>query len=177
MTRYHPERMVQDSHTPQVLKLQIVLLGGLVALLPLAVAGLFWHTLLWTWLGIVLLAGVFVASAAPFLMKLAGRSLALAAIAPGLLAVRALALGSGYLVGTVHFAGTIPGSRQPVIPGWKRLTKRVLDVVGALLGLAVSIPIVAAAAVAIKLDSPGPVFYRQVRVGENGHSIPHRQAA
>jgi lipopolysaccharide/colanic/teichoic acid biosynthesis glycosyltransferase/GT2 family glycosyltransferase len=169
LTRCHPERMVQDSHTPQVLKLQIVLLGALVALLPLAVAGLFWHMLLWAWLGIVLLIGVFVASSAPFLLKLARRSLALAAVAPGLLALRALALGSGYLVGTVHFAGTIPGSRQPVIPGWKRLIKRLLDVIGALAGLFISIPFVAVAAVAIKLDSPGPVFYRQVRVGENGH--------
>jgi lipopolysaccharide/colanic/teichoic acid biosynthesis glycosyltransferase/GT2 family glycosyltransferase len=169
LTRCHPERMVQDSHTPQVLKLQIVLLGALLALLPLALAGLLWHMLLWTWLGIALLFGVFIASAAPFLMKLAHRSFALAAVAPGLLAIRALALGGGYLVGTVHFAGTIPGSRQPVIPGWKRLIKRVLDVVGALLGLVVSIPFVAIAAIAIKLDSPGPVFYQQVRVGENGH--------
>jgi lipopolysaccharide/colanic/teichoic acid biosynthesis glycosyltransferase/GT2 family glycosyltransferase len=169
LTRCHPERMVQDSHTPQVLKLQIVLLGALLALLPLAVAGLVWHVLLWAWMGIVLLIGVFIASAAPFLAKLARRSLTLAAVAPGLLAVRALALGSGYLVGTVHFAGTIPGSRQPVIPGWKRLTKRVLDIVGAVVGLIISIPFVAVAAVAIKLDSPGPIFYGQMRVGENGH--------
>jgi lipopolysaccharide/colanic/teichoic acid biosynthesis glycosyltransferase len=84
------------------------------------------------------------------------------------LAVRALALGSGFVLGTIHFAGTLPGARQPLIPGWKRLLKRLLDIAGALVGLIISIPLVAIAAIAIKLDSPGPIFYRQVRIGENG---------
>jgi lipopolysaccharide/colanic/teichoic acid biosynthesis glycosyltransferase len=46
--------------------------------------------------------------------------------------------------------------------------KRGIDIVGALVGLLIAIPLVALAAVAIKLDSPGPVFYWQVRIGENG---------
>src|SRR5690606_35524593 len=57
------------------------------------------------------------------------------------------------------------------IPGWKRLIKRAVDVAGALLGLAISIPLVAIAALAIKLDSPGPIFFWQVRVGENGRNF------
>ncbi|OUC05737.1 hypothetical protein RY27_25400 [Litorilinea aerophila] len=85
-----------------------------------------------------------------------------------MLVTRAVALGAGYLLGTIHFAGTVPGARQPVIPGWKRLCKRIIDIVGALIGLAFSIPLVAIAALAIKLDSPGPVFYCQTRIGENG---------
>lgn len=50
-----------------------------------------------------------------------------------------------------------------------RALKRSIDVVGALVGLALSAPFVAALAVAIKRESPGgPVFFRQTRVGA-GH--------
>jgi sugar transferase (PEP-CTERM system associated) len=43
--------------------------------------------------------------------------------------------------------------------------KRAFDVVAAAVGLLVAAPIMAIAAVAIKLDSPGPVLYTQVRAG------------
>ena len=39
------------------------------------------------------------------------------------------------------------------------------------MGLLLSAPVIAAAAVAIKRSSPGPVFYRQERCGENGRSF------
>ena len=45
---------------------------------------------------------------------------------------------------------------------------RALDVTVAALGLALASPILLAAAIAIRLDSPGPVFYRQPRVGKAG---------
>ena len=45
---------------------------------------------------------------------------------------------------------------------------RALDLVVASLALAVSAPVVAAAALMIKLESRGPVFYRQRRVGLRG---------
>ena len=45
---------------------------------------------------------------------------------------------------------------------------RALDVVGAGIGLAVTSPVLAAAALAIKLEDGGPVFYRQRRVGQGG---------
>jgi lipopolysaccharide/colanic/teichoic acid biosynthesis glycosyltransferase len=45
---------------------------------------------------------------------------------------------------------------------------RSLDVALARLGLAVASPLLAAAAVAIKLDDGGPVLYRQTRVGKDG---------
>lgn len=53
------------------------------------------------------------------------------------------------------------------VPGWVYLTKRVLDVLGASIALAVSFPIMLLAAILIKLISPGPVFFRQERVGRN----------
>jgi lipopolysaccharide/colanic/teichoic acid biosynthesis glycosyltransferase len=46
--------------------------------------------------------------------------------------------------------------------------KRLLDVVLSGFGLVVSAPLWALIAAAIKLDSPGPVFYGQARVGERG---------
>jgi lipopolysaccharide/colanic/teichoic acid biosynthesis glycosyltransferase len=46
--------------------------------------------------------------------------------------------------------------------------KRALDIVSALTLLALLSPILILVAVAIKLDSRGPVFYRQLRTGLNG---------
>ena len=48
------------------------------------------------------------------------------------------------------------------------LLKRVLDVVAAAVLLALTAPLMLLAALALRLDSPGPVFYRQVRVGLRG---------
>ncbi len=45
---------------------------------------------------------------------------------------------------------------------------RALDVAGASVGLALTSPLIAVAAVAIKLDDGGPVLYRQRRVGCEG---------
>jgi lipopolysaccharide/colanic/teichoic acid biosynthesis glycosyltransferase len=45
---------------------------------------------------------------------------------------------------------------------------RALDAVGAALGLAMASPVLVAAALAIKLEDRGPVFYRQTRVGQDG---------
>jgi len=48
-----------------------------------------------------------------------------------------------------------------------RLAKRALDVVVSSLALLVLSPLILATAIAIKLDSPGPVFFRQARAGRN----------
>ena len=48
------------------------------------------------------------------------------------------------------------------------MAKRSFDVLVAFLGLLLLLPVFAAIAIAIKVDSPGPVFYRAMRVGKNG---------
>jgi len=52
-----------------------------------------------------------------------------------------------------------------------RVLKRVFDVVGAGIGLVLSAPLMLVLAWFIKRESPGPVFYRQIRVGQNGKSF------
>src|SRR5262245_26976078 len=46
-----------------------------------------------------------------------------------------------------------------------RIAKRLFDVAFALVGLVVVSPLFLVLALAIRLDSPGPVFFRQERVG------------
>jgi exopolysaccharide biosynthesis polyprenyl glycosylphosphotransferase len=48
-----------------------------------------------------------------------------------------------------------------------RVMKRALDIVGALLLIVVTLPLLLVVAAAIKLDSPGPLLFRQRRVGYN----------
>jgi lipopolysaccharide/colanic/teichoic acid biosynthesis glycosyltransferase len=48
---------------------------------------------------------------------------------------------------------------------------RAVDALSAALGLAVTSPIVAASAIAIKLEDGGPVLYRQTRVGKDGEDF------
>ena len=53
--------------------------------------------------------------------------------------------------------------------GYKRLLiKRLADIVGGIVGLILTGILTIFLAPAIKLDSPGPVFFSQVRVGKNG---------
>jgi exopolysaccharide biosynthesis polyprenyl glycosylphosphotransferase len=57
---------------------------------------------------------------------------------------------------------------SPLDLGWNRLLKRALDVTGALLGLIGLSPLLLLIALLVKLDSRGPAFFVQERVGVNG---------
>ena len=57
------------------------------------------------------------------------------------------------------------GLPSPHLSGSSRLLKRSLDLVGSALGLILLSPLFLVVAVLIKLDSRGPVFFRQVRMG------------
>jgi lipopolysaccharide/colanic/teichoic acid biosynthesis glycosyltransferase len=50
-------------------------------------------------------------------------------------------------------------------PTGYRLAKRSLDVTGAVIGLVVASPILGLVAVAVRMDSPGPILFRQIRLG------------
>ncbi len=61
------------------------------------------------------------------------------------------------------------GIREPVLTPYERLIKRMIDILLSLLALVVCLPLFALIALAIRLDSPGPVLLRQERVGLRGH--------
>lgn len=66
-------------------------------------------------------------------------------------------------------AHVLPGAREPALRRRRYARgKRAADVVLAGVGLVVSSPLMAAIAVAVKVDSPGPVLFRQSRVGQWG---------
>lgn len=56
----------------------------------------------------------------------------------------------------------------PGIYGWKRTIKRAFDLIFTFSILVFIWPIMLVVAVAIRLDSPGPIFFMQDRVGEHG---------
>jgi exopolysaccharide biosynthesis polyprenyl glycosylphosphotransferase len=58
--------------------------------------------------------------------------------------------------------------RRPAFRTFARLAKRASDVVAASLLLFLTSPILLVAAVAVRVSSPGPVLFRQIRVGRNG---------
>ena len=55
---------------------------------------------------------------------------------------------------------------------FRTAVKRVFDILSALVLLVLAAPIMLVAAIVIKLDSRGPIFYRQERVGLNGSTFP-----
>jgi Undecaprenyl-phosphate glucose phosphotransferase len=55
--------------------------------------------------------------------------------------------------------------RDIALRGWRLTLKRTVDVVGSLVGLILISPFLMLVALAIKLDSRGPVFYAQERMG------------
>jgi exopolysaccharide biosynthesis polyprenyl glycosylphosphotransferase len=57
---------------------------------------------------------------------------------------------------------------EPTFTGPQRVVKELFDRLGAAAALAVLSPVFAAVALAVKLDSPGPVFFHQTRVGRDG---------
>jgi exopolysaccharide biosynthesis polyprenyl glycosylphosphotransferase len=68
-----------------------------------------------------------------------------------------------------EFAG-IPliGLREPAIEGPDRVIKRLFDLIVSGLALALLSPLLLVAALAVRLDSPGPILFRQQRIGEGG---------
>ena len=63
---------------------------------------------------------------------------------------------------------TVLGITPPVLPRSSRFLKRAMDLVGAAVLLVFAAPVIAIAAIAIKLDSPGPAFFRHTRIGRDG---------
>jgi len=64
-----------------------------------------------------------------------------------------------------------PATGGPKLSSPARLFKRSLDVVGATLLLVLFLPLLVVAVIAIRVDSPGPAIFKQVRLGAGGRSF------
>lgn len=62
-----------------------------------------------------------------------------------------------------QYIATYTGSKEL----WPRTVKRMVDIIGATVALILCLPILIVTAIAIKLTSPGPVFFLQERIGIN----------
>jgi exopolysaccharide biosynthesis polyprenyl glycosylphosphotransferase len=63
---------------------------------------------------------------------------------------------------------TLLGVREFALGRSSQIVKRAFDLTGALVGLLIVGPVLAAVALLIKLDTRGPVFFRQERIGRDG---------
>ncbi len=148
--RRHPGKAWRDSHTPPTLKVQV----GLVLAAATAAIAAFWFPYAWGLAAAVV--ACFFLSAVPLVVFIAQRDCIVATVAPLMIVVRAAALASGLIVGS-----WVEVSRSAAL-------KRTLDVVGALVALVLAAPLVPFVALAIRLDSRGPVFFVQTRAGKLG---------
>ncbi len=71
---------------------------------------------------------------------------------------------------TVEAVGSLPIMHvdQIRLSAVKTIAKRTLDVVAGTVALLVALPVLIGSAIAVRLDSPGPVVFRQTRVGRDG---------
>jgi lipopolysaccharide/colanic/teichoic acid biosynthesis glycosyltransferase/glycosyltransferase involved in cell wall biosynthesis len=164
LAKWHPDKVVRDSHTPQVEKIQIGLVAFMLSYLPIAIftGDSFWVE------GLII--SFFVLSTVPFVIKATRKDLAVGVLSPALLWIRSLALGFGLLAGLYGHAKPSSTS-QPALSGIQRMLKRTLDLIVGSLTFVCCLPIWAVIALLIKLDSHGPVFFVQKRVGENGRTF------
>ena len=67
------------------------------------------------------------------------------------------------------YAGTpVVEVKKTRLDGWGKIYKRIFDILGALILIILSAPIMIITAVAIKLDSVGPIFFKYKRTGQFG---------
>jgi len=60
------------------------------------------------------------------------------------------------------------GLKMSNLRGWNYLLKRAMDILMALVAIIATAPLMLVVAIAVKLDSRGPIIFRQTRVGKNG---------
>ncbi len=110
---------------------------------------------------------LFILSAFDFLKLIVQNDREILWISLPLILIRAGALGSGLAIGFLF----PPRAKKPARPGlniFERLTKRLIDICGALIGIIFGFPIVLISMFAIQLDSKGRPIFVQERIGKHG---------
>jgi lipopolysaccharide/colanic/teichoic acid biosynthesis glycosyltransferase/GT2 family glycosyltransferase len=162
MLRWTSERFLHDTHTAPTQRIEIALFALLLVCLACIAA---WPT--YGFLAFLAILGLFLLITIPFQVFIAKKDAQVLSIATAMLMARAGALGVGLLTGFLlpPKSGTKNLACQSMVI---RFVKRAADIIGGAIGLAVSSPMIAMAALAIRLDTPGPVIFRQTRAGEFG---------
>lgn len=115
----HPDKIVRDSHTPQSLKIQMLLIATM-AVTPGLGPALGWQVVLWL---LAAEGGLLLASMMPLAGKVYARDRAVLPIVPGMLIVRALALAIGLMCGIItHLSGHLLQRSSPAL-AYDRLRK------------------------------------------------------
>ena len=80
-------------------------------------------------------------------------------------------MASGLRLETISGVPVLGVSELPLDQFFNRLLKRAIDLVGAVIGLILSAPIIAIFGALVYRESPGPILYRQQRMGKDGKSF------
>jgi lipopolysaccharide/colanic/teichoic acid biosynthesis glycosyltransferase len=162
MLHWIPEKTFSDSHTAPTQRIEILIFAMMLATIPFIALWPLSASIL-----LLLLIVVFLIIGSSFLSFITNHDTQVLWIAPGMLLGRAGALGMGLLKGFI-----LPPKSEtkgfPCLSMRIRFIKRIIDIIGGCFGLVLSAPVIASAAIAIRLDSHGPIIYKQVRAGENG---------
>lgn len=75
---------------------------------------------------------------------------------------------SGLHIESIRGVPVLSLGRLPLDRFFGRLTKRLVDVIGGGVGLLLSAPLILIFTILVRRESPGPLFYRQFRVGRGG---------
>ena len=78
---------------------------------------------------------------------------------------------SGLYLETISGVPILGVSRLPLDRMFNRLVKRLIDIVGATVGLVLSAPLIGIFGAIVFIESPGPILYRQRRLGRNGRTF------
>jgi exopolysaccharide biosynthesis polyprenyl glycosylphosphotransferase len=78
---------------------------------------------------------------------------------------------SGLHLETISGVPVLGVARLPLDSLFNRIVKRLLDIVGSIVGLVMAVPVFLIFAPVVYLQSPGPIIYRQVREGRNGRTF------
>ena len=74
---------------------------------------------------------------------------------------------SKFEIGVFHGEPLIEIKNTP-LDGWGRIAKRIFDLFFAFLGVIIASPILLVTAIAVRLDSVGPIIYKNERIGASG---------
>jgi exopolysaccharide biosynthesis polyprenyl glycosylphosphotransferase len=75
---------------------------------------------------------------------------------------------SGLELTTISGVPVLGVTKLPLNNPVNWVLKRAIDILGALVGIVLSVPLIAVFGLLVFLESPGPIFYRQLRVGRRG---------